>query len=230
MGDIHGEYALMKELLKKWKPEEERLIILGDLADRGANSKETLEYAYHLIQTDDVVIVKGNHDEMLEKYLENPNEHYPLYYLNGGETTIKSLLGKKKIDKNPEVNAQNIKSNYPWLLSFLKSLDYFYEWKDYLFVHAGVDLSLEDWKQSTQRDFLWIREGFYNLKNHTTKTIVFGHTVTANLHGDSNNFNIWRSEDGLIGIDGGAVYGGKMHGLIFSDEGIEKQYSLQKEM
>lgn len=229
MSDIHGEISLMEELLKKWDEEEEQLVILGDLTDRGDGSKEVLELAYRLVQTKDAIILKGNHDDMLENYLKNPDENYGLYYMNGGGKTVDSLLGKKKSAGNYQKNAKKIKKKYPWLLPFLQSFRYFYEWGDYLFVHAGVDLSLANWRDSTPRDFIWIREGFYDQENRTNKTIIFGHTVTSSLHGDRFNHDIWHSGDGLIGIDGGAVYGGMLHALVLSKEKIEEHYSLSSE-
>ncbi len=228
MSDVHGEFAMMEEMLKNWNRKEEQLIILGDLADRGPNSKATLELAYHLVQRKGAIVLKGNHDDMLEKYLEDPLRNQGLYYMNGGGKTIDSLLGEASLGRDHQKNVQAIKEEYPWLLPFLKSLSYFYEWENYLFVHAGVDLTLDDWRDSTERDFIWIREGFYDQKNQTGKTIVFGHSVTANLHRERSNFDIWQSGDGLIGIDGGAVYGGRLHALVLSKEGIEKQYSLAK--
>ena len=87
---------------------------------------------------------------------------------------------------------------------------------------------MDDWRDSTKRDFIWIREGFYDQKNHTNKTIIFGHTVTASLHKELGNYDIWQSGDGLIGIDGGAVYGGKLHALLLSRAGIKNHYILGK--
>lgn len=226
VGDIHGEKKKMEEILMHWNEAEEQLVFLGDLADRGPHSKETIESAYNLVCQKEAILVKGNHDDMLEKYLEDPQKHHLHYYMNGGEKTLHSLLGDKLSKKNPIKNAEKVKVDYPWLLPFLKSLRYFYEWEDYLFVHAGVDLTLKDWKDSAKRDFIWIREGFFDQKNTTNKTIIFGHTVTSRLHADMSNFDIWESGDGLIGIDGGAVYGGELHALRLSKEGIEKQYSI----
>lgn len=228
VSDIHGEFSMMEELLKKWNPKEEQLVILGDLADRGPRSKETLELAYHLVQREEAIVVKGNHDDMLEKYLEDPVRNEGVYYINGGGKTIESLLGEEESERDHKKNARAIKEQYPWLLPFLKSMRYYYEWEHYLFVHAGVDLTLEDWRDSTNRDFIWIREGFYDQENHTNKTIVFGHTVTASLHKGRSDYGIWQSGDGLMGIDGGAVFGGKLHGLLLSQKGIEKHYVLSK--
>lgn len=229
VGDVHGQFTMLEELLENWQPDEECLLFVGDLADRGENSKAVFERVHQLMEEEEAIVVKGNHDEMLELFLENPSEHLPLYYMNGGESTVNSLLGRSTSRENYQENVEEIKAEYPWLLPMLKSLPLYYEWGDYLFVHAGVNLRKENWRDSSDHDFVWIREGFYDQPNHTNKTIIFGHSVTSTLHGDMSNFDIWESGDGLIGIDGGAVYGGKMHGLVLSKEAIEGHYVVENE-
>lgn len=229
VGDVHGQFTMLEELLENWQPDEECLLFVGDLADRGDNSKAVFERIHQLMEEEEAIVVKGNHDEMLELFLENPSEHLPLYYMNGGESTVNSLLGRSTSRENYQENVEEIKAEYPWLLPMLKSLPLYYEWGDYLFVHAGVNLRKENWRDSSDHDFVWIREGFYDQPNHTNKTIIFGHSVTSTLHGDMSNFDIWESGDGLIGIDGGAVYGGKMHGLVLSKEAIEGHYVVENE-
>lgn len=229
VGDVHGQITMVKQLLKHWKPKEEQLLFVGDLADRGENSKATLELARELVEKQNAIVIKGNHDEMLEMFLEHPDEYVMLYYMNGGGKTVNSLLGREADQQEFEKNAQEIKEKYPWLLSFLKSLPLHYEWEDYLFVHAGVNLRKDNWRDSSDHDFVWIREGFYDQPNHTDKTIIFGHTVTATLNKGVNNFDVWKSGDGLIGIDGGAVYGGKMHALVLTKDKIEDHYFVENE-
>lgn len=227
IGDVHGQITMLKELLNHWQPAAEQLVFLGDLGDRGENSKATFELAYDLVQNSKAIVIKGNHDEMLENYLKNPLKHHMLYYMNGGGYTIDSLLGKTTSQKHFLKNAREIKKQYPWLLAFLGSLPLFHEWEDYLFVHAGVNLRLDDWRDSSAHDFVWIREGFYDQPNTTDKMIIFGHSVTANLYGDLSNFEIWESGDGLIGIDGGAVYGGKLHALVLAPGEIKEHYCVE---
>jgi len=229
IGDVHGEMTMLEKLLDYWNPDEERLLFVGDLADRGENSKAVFERVQQLMEEEEAIVVKGNHDEMLEEFLENPKDNLPLYYMNGGETTVNSLLGRNTSRQNYAAIVQEIKEEYPWLLPLLQSFPLYYEWGDYLFVHAGVNLRKDDWRDSSDHDFVWIREGFYDQPNHTNKTIIFGHTVTSTLHGDMSNFDIWRSGDGLIGIDGGAVYGGDLHALVLSKEDIEEHYVVENE-
>ena len=42
IGDVHGKAKMLKELLKKWDGESQ-LIFLGDLIDRGEDSRAVLE-------------------------------------------------------------------------------------------------------------------------------------------------------------------------------------------
>jgi serine/threonine protein phosphatase 1 len=58
------------------------------------------------------------------------------------------------------------------------------------------------------------------------KTIVFGHTITPMLHGDMKTTDLWIS-DHKIGIDGGAVFGGSVHGVIFDQKGIVQDIEYQ---
>jgi serine/threonine protein phosphatase 1 len=146
--------------------------------------------------------------------------------MNGGMVTVQSFLQMEEGNYDAVELAASLQSKVPWLKPFIESLPLKYEWEDYVFVHAGVDLTLDDWRDSKKRDYVWIREGFYDQPNHTDKTFVFGHTVTAMLHKVQTNTDIWDSGDGKIGIDGGAVYGGAMHGLVFDKHDLVDHYKV----
>ncbi len=226
IGDVHGQITMLEKLLDHWNPRAEQLLFVGDLIDRGENSKATLELAHRLIEEENAIVLKGNHDEMFENFLEDPAANLRLYYMNGGEMTVNSLLGRETKARDFRKNAEDIKTLYPWILPMLKSFPLYYEWGDYLFVHAGVNLKKENWRDSSDQDFVWIREGFYDQPNHTGKTIIFGHTVTATLNPTMSNYGIWESGDGLMGIDGGAVYGGLLHGLVLEKDKKVEHYSI----
>lgn len=108
-----------------------------------------------------------------------------------------------------------IQLRYSELIKFLVQRPLYYEWENYLFVHAGVDLTKKDWRKTSLRDFIWIREPFHEGKNNTGKTIVFGHTITPMLHGDMQTTDLW-IQDHKIGMDGGAVLEGHCMGLFLT--------------
>ena len=55
---------------------------------------------------------------------------------------------------------------------------------------------------------------------------MFGHTITPMLHGDMTTTDLWLS-DNKIGIDGGGVFGGSIHGVIFDKNGIRQDIEYQ---
>lgn len=226
VGDVHGQLTQLKELLRYWNKEEEILLFIGDLGDRGENPKACFELVKDLVENHGAVCLRGNHEDMLMAFLNTPAKSADLFERNGGGVTIQSFL--KEVDGTQDAVeiAAALMSQYPWLKTFLNDLPIKVEWGKYVFTHAGVDLTRAKWEESSDRDFVWIREGFYDQENRTDRVFVFGHTVTATLHEEDLNTDIWETSDGKIGIDGGAVYGGPLHGVVFDQNKIVKKYKV----
>ena len=60
IGDIHGEYKILLELIDKL-PKDAKLIFVGDLIDRGLQSREIIEY----IRAKNYQVVRGNHEQFM---------------------------------------------------------------------------------------------------------------------------------------------------------------------
>lgn len=224
ISDVHGNIEMFEKMLKNWEPESQQLVILGDLGDRGPSSKACFQKANELVKEHGALCFKGNHEDMLINYLHDPENNAPLYMMNGGFQTMTSLLDRDVTGEKPEDVAAAITEENPWLLPFLDGLFLKYEWGDFVLVHAGVNLTLDDWKDSSPYDYVWIREGFIDQKNPFEQTFIFGHTVTATMHNEASDFSIWDSGDGKIGIDGGAVYGGQLNGILIDKHKILETY------
>jgi serine/threonine protein phosphatase 1 len=226
IGDIHGRLDMLEALLFHWNPEKEQLIVLGDAIDRGSNPAGVL----NRLRQEGALLLRGNHEQMLLDWLANPNQkETSFYFKNGGKATIASLLGlfesQIRILDGPKL-AKQIQDEQVDLLSYLHERPLYYEWGPYLFVHAGVQPFLKDWRNSNETIFLSIRELFYKFPNETGKIIVFGHTPTGYIRQD-NQSDIWVSEDkSKIGIDGGAVYGHQLHGLSMHLDGTWNAYHI----
>ncbi len=63
IGDIHGEYQMLEALVAKL-PSKARLIFVGDLINRGSQSKEVVSF----VKNHAFGVVRGNHEEYLLKY------------------------------------------------------------------------------------------------------------------------------------------------------------------
>ncbi|MBK8553707.1 MAG: metallophosphoesterase [Ignavibacteria bacterium] len=91
VGDVHGCLNTFKNLLNKyWNRDEELLIQVGDLVDRGNFSPQALLYAFELNQQKpNAVFLKGNHEYELLKHLFNgPNDNW---LRQGGDITLKQF-------------------------------------------------------------------------------------------------------------------------------------------
>lgn len=213
--------------MKDFNPELHQLVLIGDLNDRGPQTKACLLLGKKLVEEYQAVYLRGNHEEYFLQFLNNPEDWYPSYVRNGGGETINSLLHPGATEEySPTEIALMIRSRYRELVDFLIDRPLYFEWEKYIFVHAGVDLTLDDWHKTQPRDFIWIREPFHHGKNNTGKVIVFGHTITPMLHGDMQTTDLWLL-DNKIGIDGGAVFGGSVHGVIFDEKGIVQDIEYQ---
>ncbi len=43
--------------------------------------------------------------------------------------------------------------------------------------------------------------------------MIFGHTPTFRLHQSLTDYSVYYGDNNIIGIDGGAVFGGQLHAL-----------------
>jgi serine/threonine protein phosphatase 1 len=195
IGDIHGCLEKLKDLMPKTgiDNQNDTLIFIGDYIDRGKFSSEVVDHVIRLQKEyKKVVCLRGNHEDMFVHYLEGMNED--MYLNNGGINTLHSyeiILSDDTEERKRKIPAEHRK--------FFKSLLPYYETEDYIFVHAGMKpgLSLQE---QTMNDLLWIRYEFIDAEYDFGKTVVFGHTPLNNPLINKN----------MIGIDTGAVYGGKL--------------------
>jgi serine/threonine protein phosphatase 1 len=83
VGDLHGCYDELWILLKhiNYDPKVDRLLFVGDLIDRGAESEKCLD----LVMMEGNYSVLGNHEDMMfQGVLERNWNQLDLWYVNGG--------------------------------------------------------------------------------------------------------------------------------------------------
>lgn len=215
ISDIHGELRKFEQLLEKvsYHPAGDQLILLGDYIDRGPDPKGVVETVMRL-REEGAIVLKGNHDDMMEKAFQDQN-HIKRWVRNGGIETLRSYgyelphLNRHNLDEwvkkiSPLTATPTIRKH----LAFFKSLGHYHETEDYIFVHGGVHP--ETPLASTDPFVLmWIREEFHDGYNGE-KTVVFGHTPTNSFH---DGFHVHFGGNNIIGIDGGCVFGGQLNCL-----------------
>ena len=234
--DIHSYYTPLKKALdeKGFDPNNENhwLIVCGDLYDRGAESIEVFKYIMSLERK---ILVKGNHDILLEELCMRG---FPYSYdkSNGTTRTVQDISGK--YSAYDFADACDITWNK--LARYRELLVNYFETKQYIFVHSWIVLNKvgidayeyrEDWRKGSNEEWEQIMWGNpFKLAeqdlNKTGKTIVFGHFHTSyqwskdgkcSEFGVDADFNPYYGKD-FIGIDGCTAYTGEVNVLVLEDE------------
>ncbi|MEJ6560182.1 MAG: metallophosphoesterase family protein [Akkermansiaceae bacterium] len=162
IGDVHGCRKALKRLLKWIDPQkEDTVVMLGDYVDRGPSSKGVIKYLMNWRWEAELVILKGNHEYIME-HARLSKIHEDYWCEVGGDETLVSYGGK--LEMVPDEH---------W--DFMKKARSFYETENYIFVHGGLlpKLKLED---QDQEEMAWRR--FRDAQPHFSgKTVICGHTV-----------------------------------------------------
>lgn len=205
ISDIHGELHLLEELLQeaKYNDAEDGLILLGDYVDRGPDSKGVLERIIQL-KGRGAIVLRGNHDQMMLDAVNDKPGARKNWARNGGLATLQSY--------DPSINDMTFPAAAIFWehVDFIKETAYYHEEEDSIFVHAGVHPGIPV-QQTDPFILMWIREEFHKAYSGE-KTVVFGHTPAFILRG-TNDYSVYFGDNRIIGIDGGAAYGGQLNCL-----------------
>lgn len=220
VGDVHGCFDELVELLEVHDPKTEQLVFIGDFIDRGPKSYDVLRLVSDLVNNHGAWAVKGNHEDLFLNADTTVDEE--LYLLNGGDSTYKSF--PIEFDYWTTRHEQVV-NKFPDVVDFMRHLPNFIETEHVIFAHAGIDPFDRDW-QDTPKDCLWIRDFFHFNPTVDERMIVFGHTPTMHLNKDAST-DVWAS-DNKLGIDGGCVFGGELHGVRLNLTGdVEALFSVK---
>ena len=216
VGDIHGEREMLEELLAGLSlGADDRLVFVGDYVDRGPDSHGVVELLIQLAASHRCEFLIGNHESMFLDFLGWRGKEYfggDAFLLNGGDRTLASY-GYFDLDFPDRTKFELPKAHE----AFYQNLKPYHRDGDYLFVHAGLGrevLEDRDIEFALRRvhieDLLWDRTSM-TLPHRLGVTVVYGHTP-------SPDFAVRWNEPFSIGIDTGAVYGGRLTAIRLPDE------------
>ncbi len=187
-------------------PAETRIILLGDLVDRGPSSSQVIDTAIELHRKwPDTRFLMGNHEEIFLQVCRDPTPDNLRQFTAskvGGEATLMSypIARSEYLALGIEGLAARIGSLVPEEhLAFVESFKDMVIFGDYAFAHAGI-LPETPLSEQVPKHLRWIREEFLNYRGDFEKVIIYGHTISLNV-----------AEAGSrIGIDTGAYDSGKL--------------------
>lgn len=221
IGDIHGRYDLFRRIFDKvihhWESapptfQTIKIVLLGDIIDRGSDSAECLDFAHELVTQSDVKLLLGNHEDLLLKSIAGNSVAQEIWLANGGLAFLQNfgisspLPGEDSFDF-----AERIVSGVPpHLINMLQEAPLTLRSGDYLFVHAGVKPGVALHRQSEQ-DLLFIRETFTKSSRWHGAMVVHGHSIVEQIE----------FHDNRIAVDTGAYKSGRLSCLCL--EGRRRQ-------
>lgn len=225
IGDIHGCYEELHELLKKLgytiniveenelnfgfeikAPVNRKAIFVGDLVDRGPDSPRVLKLVMSMVNAGTAHCVPGNHDLKLQKYLKGKQ----VQLKHGLDLTVKQLEPETTQFKNT-------------LEQFLYGLisHYVFDNGKLVVAHAGVKEEMQGRGSAAVRQFCTYGETTGEIdefglpvrlnwaKEYRGKAkVVYGHTPVPEAE--------WLNK--TIDIDTGCVFGGKLTALRYPEE------------
>ena len=218
VGDIHGRLDLLDRLFEQMGQHLDNapiarpvVVFLGDLIDRGPDSRRVIERVMGGPAPDGplapsrFVCLRGNHEDIMMQFLADFSVA-PRWFRNGGLEAVRSYVG--------EVDAA-LAHDYPALqrqfyralpgphLRFLSRNPACHVEGDYLFVHAGIrpGIAVDD---QDPYDMMWMREPFLSSEERHGKMVVHGHSIVAEPETRHNR----------IAIDTGAYRTGRLTCLV----------------
>lgn len=214
IGDVHGEIEKLNTLLGFIRDDARRIggptkiVFLGDLIDRGPDSRGVVMRAKHLCESGEAVAVKGNHEELMIHAYDN-RESIGIYHWaeNGGDETILSYARANGFadDFRDAIDRDHI----AWLRTLPTMIRD--EERGLVFVHGGIDPKtfpncsdeVKMWTRSRSffRTSTWPdRDELYDI------LVVHGHTPTDDFEPEQ--------EEQRINVDTGACFGGPLTAVV----------------
>lgn len=212
IGDVHGRDDLLARLLDTIEAdaaaqghEDWRLILMGDYVDRGEQSAEVLSRLRRMLAGDgpapETLALRGNHEDMMLGFLEDPEREGPRWLRNGGLQTLLSYgVGGVTLAADEDAlrdAAERLAAVAADDLPPLRALPVWLRFGTVLFSHAGADPELPPDLQS-ERTLTWGTPRFFQLPRKDGLWSVYGHYIVDEAG----------VSQGRIAVDTGAYYSG----------------------
>ncbi len=204
VADVHGFYSeLITALTEKGFFEDKsphKLIICGDLFDRGKEAVKLQEFIMDLMNKDKVILIRGNHEDLTVEFVQNIHKwlttavYYTHHGSNGTVATVMQLTGMDIMEaiNMPEKCAVRME-NSPFFEKILPAMKNYFETDNYIIVHGWIPcealgyggnattfLYRKNWREVGAADWNYAR--WYNGMEaarqgviEPNKTIVCGH-------------------------------------------------------
>lgn len=215
IGDVHGRADLLERLLEYIYVNlpRSRVVFLGDIIDRGPDSRQAMNLVEHELKRQPAsVLIQGNHEELLLRFLDKGTAYSRGWRHNGGDATVASygLQGYEFEDDEgygrfTDELASKFQEEYSGHVAVLREALPCLQTDDHFFVHAGILpwISLDEQDPYLMR---WKSQPLLAHTAHLPKIVIHGHHVTQ-----SHRPEVYKSR---VSIDTGAYYSNKLTAVL----------------
>ncbi len=182
IGDVHGCYEELETLVGQLPVSEDSMVVfLGDYIDRGPNSRRVVETILELQTRCRVMCMLGNHELMLREFFEATDPRRVARFIyNGGGATLASYSNDEGVVAIP-----------PEHMAFYENLKYFHVDGDFVFVHAGLPVNVDQIDVSEHgEEMVWMRRHPDDEDPKFSKVVVHGHTPLPEVENLPHRINI----------------------------------------
>lgn len=146
VADIHSFFdELIVTLTEKGfftDPESHKLVVCGDLFDRGTQALELQEFILDLLSKDRVILIRGNHEDLTLDLLNGWSKHSYLQYHHHTNGTINTVLQLTKsnqsdLNHNPDSIGSKLLQS-PYIQTIIPAMVDYFETPHHVFVHGWI--------------------------------------------------------------------------------------------
>lgn len=247
-GDIHSHFDIWMLALKEKgfdiNNANHKVIVCGDVFDRGTQSVECYEFITFLAENDRLVYIRGNHEDLLFQCISSlrRNKNIGHHHIsNGTIKTLAQFMSCSEYDILCSCYDETVfEATVQELMQFIdyNSVDYF-ELGDKVFVHGWVPTTSDEENHEivheNWRDGDWSRArwecGFdcwrCKLLPPDDKTVVCGHWHTSYGWSEFRGRSEWGPDaefttfidNKIIAVDACTAYTHMINVVIFDEEG-----------
>lgn len=167
IGDIHGSFDALQTLFdQKFFSTSDTLVFLGDYVDKGPDTAGVLDFLMEISETYTCIFLRGNHEILMLQAQKNQRRLEEWLHF-GGKETLQSYSREKNMATLSVIPESH------W--NFLEQTLPYYEYQNFIFVHAGL-LPGRPLKEQLMHDLFWKKYLVPDLYMDD-KLVICGHTA-----------------------------------------------------
>lgn len=218
IGDIHGRSDLLQRALAGLKSDRP-VVFVGDYIDRGEDSAGVLRL---LIDRPNTHFLRGNHEEMLLNFLDDPIAQGARWLRYGGLQTLASygVTGVTETSSGAELELVRdalLRAMGPEQIFWLRTLPLSHRSGNVAVTHAGAD-PRRGFDSQDPRALVWGHRDFGRVPRQDGVWIAHGHTIVDEPI----------ATEGIISVDTGAYATGRLTIADIGEGSVEFRVVGQK--